>query len=548
MDNKEAVKILNQSSESMFDSSISVLFRLHNQNQIIIDFSISRSLRNGSRILKKTKSKQTLDLVKIAQNPTKCSEIILNLVKDISLRDMTYRDINWDEYLVSAIDIDKKIIDKATEVLKGHIESVEEIYLDSITEKIDSLDALSILDLNRIWRKQIVPKYNVIEDLYSFESYLEIKKLIKYPHLVLACKTGKILLTEDTTGHYLKVENNEEELTKIKETERVLDKCIDNINPFLIIEAYIDDNKNKYVSKAKDSNELKNYSLNFDYEDFYSKRITSKIKMSLLEGTLSLKNNQYYFKDIKDNMNIIRDEIDKIFELISDELVKTLEDAFKRIKEKYNKPYVLDILNLINDFPKKGITTYISILSGEVSYKMSSYNYDKSTSYGKMSGCKKSFIEDKIRECIDIGIIEDDYYKASFGHYIGLTLSEEARDYLDNYNMEGAINEFKDGKEIKSFEDLIVELRDVVTASRAKALLVSLSNKELPFKKEDLNSLLKFIEVDRSIYRDYEDLFVKSISKIIPVQYKPIFLLNANMTSGVTKKTLKSIYDYMDVV
>lgn len=105
-----------------------------------------------------------------------------------------------------------------------------------------------------------------------------------------------------------------------------------------------------------------------------------------------------------------------------------------------------------------------------------------------------------------MGVINEDYYKASFGHYMGLTLSEEASDYIENYNMNNIANEIEEVKKINSIKELVGELRDVASVSRAKYLLINLSNAELSFKKEDLNSLLKFIEVDRSIYRDYEEL------------------------------------------
>lgn len=58
--------------------------------------------------------------------------------------------------------------------------------------------------------------------------------------------------------------------------------------------------------------------------------------------------------------------------------------------------------------------------------------------------------------------------------------------------------------------------------------------------------LLDFIKGSRSLYRDYEDYFVTAISKIVPIKYKQLFLLNSNMSSGVVKKALVSIYNEME--
>lgn len=543
MDNKEIIKILNQSAKSMFKDSISVIFRMSKGDQIILDVSgVYSAYSINGRVLKKSKTKSIIESVKRDSSELKCLELILNL-----LRDITYGEIDWNQYIKVNTNIDEEIVNKAKKVLREHINDVKEIYLIPIEEKIDSLN-IDKSTLNKVWKEYIIPKYKVIEKINSFRSYSTIKKTEEYPYLILSSKTGRILLTEETTGHFLKVENIEAELSKIKETECILDKCGDNIKPFLIIKEYIDENKIKYTSKIENSNELKEYGPTFDYEYFYSNRINSEVKMNLIEGTLILKGNKCSLKDIGNDISPIQNEIDKVFELTFNEVLGILGDKVKARKEKFNKPYMIDILNLLCDFPQKGITTYVSILSGEKSHKISSNDYDKSASYGKMSDCKKTFITDKIREFIDIGVIDEDYYKASFGHYIGLTLSEEARDYIDNCNMDDVANDIEKNKNIDSLKELISELRDVVSVSRAKSLLMGLSNTELPFKKDDLNSLLDFIESDRAIYREYEDIFTENISKMVPAQYRPIFLLNSNMTTGVTKKTLKSIYDQMEIL
>lgn len=76
-----------------------------------------------------------------------------------------------------------------------------------------------------------------------------------------------------------------------------------------------------------------------------------------------------------------------------------LTENTQYIKEKIselNKPFVFDILNLIYESPKKGITTYVSILQGEDNAKILNSGYDKFKSYGSMSGHSKKYIKDSI--------------------------------------------------------------------------------------------------------------------------------------------------------
>ena len=162
-----------------------------------------------------------------------------------------------------------------------------------------------------------------------------------------------------------------------------------------------------------------------------------------------------------------------------------------------------------------------------------------------MSGCKKTFITKFIRDLIDNGLVEEDFYRASFGRYIGLTLSRESKDYITNCDA-ASMKSKEDISTIKSLKEFVEKLRSGITALKSKSIMLNLKCEEIETNKEDIQSLLDFIETNRSTYREYEDCFVKAVSKIVPQQYKPIFLLNSNLSSGVVKKTLKSIYDEMN--
>lgn len=540
MSNKDVEKILNDISCSIFKSPISVEFRINESEQVVITANGIPTLYHlKDRVTKKASSKNLIDSITRNSSESKNVTLVVEYLKNI-----TGNNLDWNKYIDRSVDIEDDIVDKARKELREHINGVKEIYIIPIEEKIESLN-IDKSTLNKVWKDYIVSEYDVVEKIDSFRSYSTIKKSEEYPYLVLSSKTGKILLTKESTGHYLKVENIETELSKIKETERIINKCGDNIKPFLIIKEHMEMNQIKCLTKIENSNEVKEYGSKYDCENFYSKRITSYVKVNLIEDTLIIKDKKYSLNSIKDNADTIYSEIDKLFELAFEESMEHVRNKLKLRKEKFNKPYMTEILNLIYEFPLKGITTYVSILHGEESNKITSNDYDTSQSYKSMSDCSKTFITNKIKEFIDNGVICEGYYKASFGRYIGLSVSEETKKYIDSGNMCYTTNSTVDEYNIDSIKSLISKLRGVVSTSKARALLISLHGAELTFKKKDLSELLNFIESNRNMYREYEEIFIKSISSIIPVQYKPIFLLNSNMTSGVTKKTLKSIYDNM---
>ena len=427
-------------------------------------------------------------------------------------------------------------MDEAKELLKEHIESVEELYINPIRETISSIDVDSF-SLNDIWKSEILPKYNVIDKIDSLKSYSSIKERKDYPELILECKTGSISMRETTTKHFLRVDNKKDELLKIRETERILGQCCKNINPYIEIKHIIQINEIlntlSYVEGCKTIN----------YNKFYRNRISEKIKIDLISGELKLNDRCYNIQNI--DLNEIKNIIDNIYADSIKETQNYIEDELNKRKEKFNKAHIYDILNVVNDFPKKGITTYVSILIGESSSKIKSNDYDKTESYGKMAEYTTSYITNKIRELIKEDFIEENTYKASFGRYIGLTLNSESKDYIDNYDMKNDLTNINNPSEdIKCFNTLLHKLR-TSSSSRARVLLVKATESSISFERDNFDKLLSFIEKDRALYREYEDVFNKCISKIVPVNYKPLFLLNSNFASGVNKKTLKSIYELM---
>lgn len=544
MDKNYIKELLNRASKVYFAPPVSVKFKINNNNQIVLDVSgldsyTTLNYNLNGRIIKKKKSESIIRSISLNTKQVNCIKEMLELLTSI-----TCNQINWEKYSVNAVKIDESIIEKAELVLKEHIESVQEIYLEPLEEKINTVN-IEKSKLNDLWEEHVLSKHKVVENISSFRKYKKITRKDEYPYLILSTPTGEIKLSEETTGHFIKVKNNEAELERIKNTESILDIFCKNIESYSVLSDYIRDRITVHISNIEQDREMSVFD-DINCKECYLNKVTQNIKMSPMSEDITIYNKKYNLKDIlEDTLEDIENEIDAALNHVLNQVKHFCEIKIKAKKQKFEQEYVFEVLTVIDEFPKKGITTYVSILAGDNDSKITSNRYNQSLSYGKMSDCTKVFITKFIRGLIGIGLIEESSYKASFGRYIGLTLSKESKNYIDNHDITNV--EYKeDVSAIKSLKELIEKLRSGITSLKSKSIILSLKYEEIEADKEDVQNVLNFIEIDRPLYRDYEDCFVKAVSKIVPQQYKPIFLLNSNLSSGVVKKTLKSIYDEMN--
>ena len=538
LDIKDIENILNNTSSNLFHDPELIKFKiLEETEQIIVSPSI-KALQINSRLtyrmLKKAKSKEIISQIRNAP-ATSHVKVLMDLLSYV----VDYK-IDWSKHINLEVNVKEEVIEKAKEVLKDHIEGVKEFLIDPISKLIKEID-VDKKELNQIWKDNILKRFDVVEKVDSFRAYSTMKESISYPYLILSCKTGSVYLTESSSVNFLKVEINKLELEKLKDTEKVLKEYSTYIGPF------VETNKAIDIIKMLDSSSFSSiedcYSES-DYIRLYEEKFNRAISMHLLLGKISIDSKFYELSSV--NLNEIKDIISATSKRISKEVEEHFEKESIKLKERYGKPYTKEILGLINEFSKKGITTYVSILIGDTGSKITSNGYNKSPSYGSMSEFSKVYITNTIRELIDDDIIYESTFKASFGRYTGLILSDEAKDFIENCaTLKNSDNtkcrEFK----IDSFKMLLNELRGL-SKPRASSLLIKTSESVLNFKKEDFNLLLEFIEKERSLYREYEEIFNRCISKIVPNIYKPLFLLNSNFLSGVNKKTLKTIHDMLE--
>lgn len=549
MNNNDIEKQLNNISQAIFKPPLRITFKINELEQIIVTVQgIPHLSHINKRISKKTDSKRLITNFKRTSSSSAHVNIIMTFLTSI-----TGTTVNWNEYVSRKIEIEDKIIYMAIKTMYEHIESVKEIYLDSIEEQINELD-IDIILLNKFWKEHIVSQYNVLENIDSFRSYSEVNNIEQYPYLIISSKTGEIRLTKESTGHFIKVNNNNSELSKIKETDQILFKYGNNIKKCIMIQKYIKEIRVQYLSKLENTNEVREYGNLIRYEDMLKDRIWECIHMDSIDGTITLYNlidkkndySIYRLPNPEDENDIVYYRIKEIIEHIYNEILNLLYEKINELDKKYNKEYAYEILNLIEEFPLERITTYVSILHGEENDEILENKYKESLFYGSMSDYKNSFINEKINEFIEDGSIRLGYYKDSFGIYRGLRVNEESREYIKRKNILGFNNETGyTTKKITSIKLLISELKNIESITKAESVLVSLLEEDIVVSKADLKQLLTFIKENRSIYINYEDIFVENISKIIPSEYSDIFLLNSNMITDVTKNVFKSIYENM---
>ncbi|MBQ3422086.1 MAG: hypothetical protein IJH34_10545, partial [Romboutsia sp.] len=425
--NSDIENILNETSKSMFNKSVELAFKITPSEQVQLLLSGSVAAKHPylkNRIISKAKSNSIIGEIRRTSTTSAHINIILNILKNV-----TVGRFNWNQYIEFNLNIDNDIIEKAKEALKEHIDTVESFFIQPIEVAISNITT-DINALNLLWKEYIINPNVVIDSIDSFKEYTTVKEEVVYPYLELVSKTGKVKLTEDSMEHFIKVENDNLEIEKLKETLRILDKYSEQIKKFIDINSIIDEVIKEREKIGFDIDE--SYYNKSNCISIYNKKINRAIDKDILAGELKI--NSITYNVCSNDVNIIKEALINLSNKISDDIKNQIEEEIRRCKERFNKHYTVEILSLINDFSKKGITTYVSILSGEKGTKITSNKYDTSESYGCMESYTKAYITNTLRDFIESGIIIEQTYKASFGRYTGLTLSNESKEFIKNCN------------------------------------------------------------------------------------------------------------------
>lgn len=535
MDNerKEYLSLLfTNLAESVFSPKLLVKFRINDNDQVILDAECeSKNLCLKNRTTSVVLSNTLFNDIEKAKNDFSKQQVsVLKFLGEI------FKGNKWKNYIVAEVKISKEIEEQALEFMKEHILGVGELYTDSIVEQIENskIDKSYLLSF---WSKYVSKQNDVVKDILTFYNYSNIKRIEEFPEVKLMHTTGYMTLKGNSDPRFFKVEVNKDEMNRIRETEKILPKALKEAKLVKEIEDVANNILSSFLEEILNTEKCLAYKNTYDCEA----ALRRKSNLDFNFNSSTMKVNSIVFS--------IYDDIDKIKNAISQgykkdyEVVMTrLDDAIMREKSIASDTELLEVLKVIKDSPKKGITTYVDILAGSDSPKMRNYDYNKLSSYGKFSDYTKKYITDKISLAIENNLVLKANFRASFGSYTGLVLSDKAKDSLkaikDNGN-DDLVNELK----IESFKDFRKEVEKASTESGFRLALLNMKNNLKDFTKEDVNEMIDFIINDRVMYRKYEDVFVSLISGIVPSIYKSIYLLNANMSSGVTQKTFLNIYE-----
>lgn len=429
------------------------------------------------------------------------------------------------------------ITDDIEEKIKKKFDSAFNDNFKILIKEINKLATSEIKEIMDLNKENICNDFNIIKNFSVLRRSTKEIKLNKtlfqmtIKDTFLTVKYDYFVKSEDKIVVIL----NEELLKEIKDT-------LDFLNTYKYI--------NVLSKFKKDYNDIKSVYTKevetmFEKNKFYTVMsqtdINNKMKIQLCdfkERFIKINNNiTIPFQLLMDNYNEAIARINNS----KNNIVKNIYN--KCMKEKEEFEAICDdftgqcIIGLIKEFPKKGITTYVSILFGDNNNKMKQNGYDKTKYYGKLNNLKKVAIEEKIRALININIIIESNYKASFGQYTGLTLPNNYK--ISNENIKKIENNLVE-KDRSSFniKDFIAELK-ILNDKKTFIENVKIIN----FRHEDINSIVSFIINDRSVYRNEEKLLITKLSSIIPKKYAAIFLMNSNIQKGVVSKTLKNISD-----
>ena len=237
---------------------------------------------------------------------------------------------------------------------------------------------------------------------------------------------------------------------------------------------------------------------------------------------------------------LLKAEMDRIIQ----EYIQATTERLSKYIDMMSMDSIYPIVHVINESPKKGVTTYIDILKGVDTPKMKSSGYDKLKSYGALKNYTKSEISEKIQELKENQIIKVREFKASFGRYEGLILSDDAKLALERIGLTGTIVAVKNNRPFETFDEFLAKIEKASSDLERQSLIKRLEGINLE-KGTDVHKVIKFIAESRNTYRTNEDLLFNILGKQIPLKYTPLILLNANLTKNQAQKSLMRLSEFV---
>ena len=422
--------------------------------------------------------------------------------------------------------ITEEIVCNASELLKNE-------YNNYLVHRIESVNSLLNQDVKDLWKyygKYLYDKCNMVND-FEFMNQ-KFKRIIKNKdifNLSIATSNNIISIKYNTFNGTTEpvIGINKEKIKRIENTIIFLSE-----NKF--IKQIVSFNKDYLKEKSNYLKNIKTEIKNQNITEFMS-LVTEGLIVPELELDVEKECFKYGVKFIKlTKINICYDkcidEIKKDFNLLLEKVKKNCTDIRNKIKNTLKDIDNYNILKLIIDTSKRGITTYISILHGDETSKMLENSYNKLPSYAKLSHLKKNIIEEKINYLEDINCIHCSSCRTSYGSYMGYSIDSAIKKRILSVDV---VTEVAIEKGEVSIKELLHEIQGMENAGD---YLLSVEINKIDHS--DIVLILDFIINNRKCFAKVESLFIDKLCGLIPIKYAPIFEMNSNLEKGVTSKTL----------
>jgi hypothetical protein len=578
--NGEYMKILKKSLRNLNDlvdvfliryKSTTINFSMLDETRLSVNIRMKDDKKYGIKprkiksylILSEEETKEIIESIDNCENIDKIKLLVACSI--LSKKDLI--DEHLYKVFYSDISLDEKTLNQVEKIIEDRYKEIKKEHIDKITNSLKELGALK-KEFLKCWDNNYIEKSaDVFDEITSF-TYLKKSCIEKHP---LAIKfVSDILDIEVKLGSKygnISTTNKDEIIEKINKTSDLVSDIA------LIFRDYIDIRDYTKVKVIESfikfyEEEVLRYKPIFNFE----KRLLEKCEVYIDANARGFKVNNAIINP--DNLSNYKDEIDLEIDRAIEEIKLELNKKVEMLSVVRNDEKSKAIIDLIFEFPKKGITTYVAILKGD-SKKLNNKDYKKSSQFAKMSNLNERQISGLIDNLTRGRYIEKDEFKASFGWYYGYVIDSNYKNFIKCLNQDVDVKKEKEKllssirdkrgnlinpynrksklstavvksykKDIDSVDMLILELEKENLSWIEKILSIAKQGIK-NVTSEDVVNLTSFL-LDSDSYKNHEEEMINFILTIITNEYKALFVLKQNFAKGKTKELFKTIIERMD--
>lgn len=533
----EAGLKLNQMANDYFVPSLGLSFAIVNQGQIEVTIqSLTRRMV--------TKKADSLKLIQ-RLSPLSTSQD-LDWLLDFLQKSPSTAQVEWTEHLKGTEGVSEEVLKAAKEALKTHVEQCICDYAQPLRQLIERYPG-EVDFLMRTWEREFKHQGNLLKTLAKLDYKKTVRKTKKGRSLLLESSLGVVeFQTSQSESTFVVKEKSEclllqatlKQFPVVASLIWLLEQLIpqaEQLRTDILDEFGFNHKMKKYQSVYSCRTEfLKRFNLTLDVNKrlFFFDEQPLMVALNTLPESLWLSE---FEKELVTLVQRLRQEVETTFE----RKVSELERVGK-------EPATGFILKVVEDSPKKGITTYIDILKGEKSSKIKENGYDRLKSYGSLLDWTKVKIRSEIVALSEQGYLNHETFKASFGRYEGYVVSKKGKELLDYVSSSEATKTASNPYPLMTnwhlFEEALVNF-DLTHHFKGLLLAFAQNGKLL---LSELPQVIPFVTQYRKWYRQDDPFLTQALATLIPDQGKDFIAMNAQFETGKTKEILLAICETME--